>query len=286
MDLNGKTGRGWRAKFFAQALVLCLPLAVGACSSFGGGDEEEDLTTVPAETLYDEGLALRAQGNLSAASKKFEELDKAYPYSQQAKKSLINLAYLNYSRGKYPDAITSAKRFLTIYPGSEDAAYALYLIGQSYFKQIPDVTRDQAMSEKAGSAFSELLERFPKSEYADDAKTKLRTINDQLAGKEMQVGRFYLEKRNYIAAINRFKVVVLNYQTTRHVEEALGRLTEAYYALGVVPEAQTAAAVLGHNFPESPWYKSAYSLLSQGGYEPSESTNSWISKAFSSFKVF
>lgn len=285
MKSNGKNFRESRTALMMRIALLGLPLALGACAS-SKDDDDLALNEIPAETLYDEGLALRAQGKLSAASKKFEELDRLYPYSEYAKKSLVNMAYLNYSRGKYTEAVSAAQRFLTLFPGSEDAAYALYIVGQSYFKQMPDITRDQSMTEKAASAFNELLQRYPDSEYAEDAEKKLRITHDQLGGKEMQVGRFYLERRNYVAAINRFKAVVLRYQTTRHVEEALFRLTESYYALGVVSEAQTAAAVLGHNFPDSVWYKNAYSLLSKGGYEPAEDTGSWISKAFKGITVF
>lgn len=265
--------------------ALAIPLAFAACSSKEDLDDLA-LNDTPPEVLYNEGLALRAQGKLAPASKKFEELDKLYPYSEYAKKSLVNMAYVNFSRGKYAEAISAARRFLTLYPGNEDAAYALYIIGQSYFRQMPDITRDQETTEKARAAFNELLQRYPDSEYASDAEAKLRIVQDQLGGKEMQVGRYYLEKRNYIAAINRFKTVVIHYQTTRHVEEALFRLTEGYYALGVVSEAQTAAAVLGHNFPDSQWYKDAYSLLNKGGYEPSEDSGSWISKAFRGINVF
>ncbi len=284
MDVRRTGHAGARVTAALKIAALAIPLALAACSS---KDDLDDLALneTPPEVLYNEGLALRAQGKLAPASKKFEELDKLYPYSEYAKKSLVNMAYLNFSRGKYTEAITAAKRFLTLYPGNDDAAYALYIIGQSYYRQMPDITRDQATTEKAAAAFNELLQRYPDSEYAPDAETKLRAASDQLAGKEMQVGRYYLNKRNYIAAINRFKVVVLNYQTTRHVEEALFRLTEGYYALGVVNEAQTAAAVLGHNFPDTQWYKDAYSLLNKGGYEPSEDSGSWISKAFNKINV-
>ncbi|AXS42673.1 outer membrane protein assembly factor BamD [Breoghania sp. L-A4] len=266
-----------------RAASLVGLLAVAACAS----NETDDLALddTPADQLYNEGLALRASGDLSGAAKKFEEVDRLHPYSEYARKSLINIAFANYSRGKYQEAINSARRFVTLHPGSPDAAYALYIIGQSYFRQMPDVTRDQKTTEKALEAMSELVRRYPDSEYAADAKKKIRVTQDQLAGKEMEVGRYYLDKRNYIAAINRFREVVMRYQTTRHVEEALARLTEAYFSLGVVSEAQTAAAVLGHNFPDSRWYKDAYTLLKKGGYEPSADEGSWISKAFDGINI-
>lgn len=267
-----------------RAVSLAGLLVVAACAS----NEPDDLALddTPAEQLYNEGLALRAAGDRRRATQKFEEVDRLHPYSEYARKSLINIAFVNYSSGKYEEAINAARRFVTLHPGSPDAAYALYIIGQSYFHQMPDITRDQKTTEKALGAMSELLRRYPDSEYADDAKQKIRVTQDQLGGKEMNVGRYYLKKRNYIAAINRFREVVVKYQTTRHVEEALARLTESYYSLGVVTEAQTAAAVLGHNFPDSRWYKDAYSLLKKGGYEPSADEGSWISKAFSGINVF
>jgi outer membrane protein assembly factor BamD len=153
-------------------------------------------------------------------------------------------------------------------------------MASSYYDQIPDITRDQEKSERAILALQELVQRYPNSEYVADAKKKIQVASDQLAGKELEVGRFYLQKRNYAGAINRFRQVVSRYQTTRHVEEALERLTEAYMAMGIVNEAQTAAAVLGHNFPDSPWYKDAHALLTKGGVEPREDSQSWISKAF------
>jgi outer membrane protein assembly factor BamD len=189
-------------------------------------------------------------------------------------------AYSYYQTGSYDECIAAAKRYITLHPGSPDAAYAQYLIGASYYDQIPDITRDQDLTDKALAALDEVARKYPDSQYASAAKQKIEVARDQLAGKEMQIGRYYLEKKDFTGAINRFKVVVTKYQTTRHVEEALERLTEAYRALGIVDEAQTAAAVLGHNCPDSPWYKHAYALVKSGGREPSENTGSWISKAF------
>jgi len=189
-------------------------------------------------------------------------------------------AYANYQGSNYDDCIAAAKRYVTLHPGTADAAYAEYLIAASYFDEIPDVSRDQGATEKALAALDEVVRKYPNSEYAQSAKQKLMVARDQLAGKEMAIGRYYLEKKDYTGAINRFKVVVTKYQTTRLVEEALMRLTEAYMALGIVGEAQTAAAVLGHNFPDSVWYKHAYTLVKSGGVEPREDKGSWISRAF------
>jgi outer membrane protein assembly factor BamD len=189
-------------------------------------------------------------------------------------------AYASYKRGKYDDAANTAQRYMTLYPGTPDAAYAQYIIAQSHYNRIPDITRDQAETKKAMAAMEEILDRFPESEYADDARTKVIQTRDQVAGKEMQVGRYYLERREYVAAVNRFKTVVTTYQDTRHVEEALYRLVEANLALGIVPEAQTAGAVLGHNFPDSEWYKRAYKRLGGVGVEPAENEGSWLARAF------
>ncbi len=260
-------------------LVLSLGASLGACSSLWGKDETPP--DEPADRLYNEGLfVLNNQKDPKKAVEKFEEVDRQHPYSEWARKSLIMSAYAYYQSGSYEESVTAAKRYISLHPGSPDAAYAQYLIGASYFDEIPDITRDQARTEKALAALDEVVRKYPSSEYAVSAKQKMEVARDQLAGKEMQIGRYYLEKKDFTGAINRFKVVVTRYQTTRHVEEALERLTEAYMALGIVGEAQTAAAVLGHNFPDSEWYKHAYALVKGGGLEPSENKGSWISKAF------
>jgi outer membrane protein assembly factor BamD len=193
---------------------------------------------------------------------------------------LLMTAYAHFEGQNYEDAINASKRYLQLHPASTDAPYAQYIMAMSNYNQIPDVTRDQERALKALLALQELVDRYPKSEYVSDARKKIHVAKDQLAGKEMEVGRFYLQKRNYTAAINRFRDVVAKFQTTRHVEEALMRLTEAYMALGITGEAQTAAAVLGHNFPDSTWYRDAHVLLKSGGLEPREDAGSWISRSF------
>ncbi|HEY0300797.1 MAG TPA: outer membrane protein assembly factor BamD [Rhizomicrobium sp.] len=259
--------------------MMVLALSLGACSSLWGKDETPP--DEPADRLYNEGLfLLNNKNDASKAVKKFEEVDRQHPYSEWARKSLIMSAYAYYQAASYDECVTAAKRYIALHPGSPDAAYAQYLIGASYYDEIPDITRDQARTEKALASLEEVVRKYPSSEYAVSAKQKMEVARDQLAGKEMQIGRYYLEKQDCTGAINRFKVVVTRYQTTRHVEEALERLTEAYMALGIVGEAQTAAAVLGHNFPDSEWYKHAYTLVKGGGLEPNENKGSWISKAF------
>jgi outer membrane protein assembly factor BamD len=263
------------ARLVALALVVA---ALPACSLFG---KEEVIPDDPADKLYNEGLfLLNNKKDYKQAAKRFEEVDRQHPYSEWARKALLMSAYAHYEGTQYEDSITAAKRYVTLHPGSPDAAYAQFLIGSSYFDQIPDISRDQQRTQKAMESLDEVVRKYPNTEYAVAAKKKIEIARDQLAGKEMDTARFYQKRRDYIAAINRFKVVITQYQTTRHVEEALMRLTETYMSLGIVSEAQTAAAVLGHNFPDSTWYKDAYTLVKGRGLEPSEDQGSWISKAF------
>ena len=273
-----KVVRGKARKRTPFAVLLVLATMLGACSLF---DKDAVAPDEPADKLYNEGLYLLNQKKEpKEAAKKFEEVDRQHPYSEWARKSLIMSAYAYYEAGAYDDCVNSARRYVTLHPGSPDAAYAQFLIGSSYFDQIPEISRDQTRTEKAVESLEEVSRKYPNSEYAVAAKRKIEMARDQLAGKEMEVGRWALQRREYTGAINRFKVVVTRYQRTRHVEEALMRLTEAYMALGIVDEAQTSAAVLGHNFPESRWYKDAYTLVQSRGLQPTENKASWISQAF------
>lgn len=268
-------------RVLALISVVVSPLLLSACMS---KDVDVDLATYveqtePADVLYNQALANMAAGRMKEASKKFNAIDRQHPYSEYARKSMVMGAFANYRQGNYDDAIGSAKRYVSLYPSSPDAAYAQYIIGLCYFRQIRDVTQDQKESRRAIEAMQEVVDRWPDSEYVDDAKEKIRYARDQLAGKEMQVGRYYLERREYIAAVKRFRYVVEQYSNTRHIEEALARLVEAYYAMGLTSEAQTAAAVLGRNYPDSQWYKDSYALLNSKGLQPRENAGSWISKA-------
>jgi outer membrane protein assembly factor BamD len=264
------------------AAAVLVAASLGACSLF---DKDAVLPDEPADKLYNEGLyLLNSKKTPKEAAKKFEEVDRQHPYSEWARKSLIMSAYAYYEAGAYDDCINTARRYVTLHPGSPDAAYAQYLIGASYFDQIPEISRDQDRTEKAVQNLEEVARKYPNSEYALASKRKIEIARDQLAGKEMDVGRQLLTDRAYTGAINRFKVVVTRYQRTRHVEEALLRLTESYMALGIVEEAQTSAAVLGHNFPDSRWYKDAYALMESKGLQPNESKGSWISQSFKAFK--
>lgn len=274
------------ARMVPVAALLAVPLA--GCSAldtinpFGAGEKYETkiLAETPANDIYDQGLARLQKKDGAGAAKKFAELDKQYPFSDWSRKGLMMQTYANYQAGDYDTAITTGKHFYQLYPNAPDAPYALYLQAMSYYQQIPDVSRDQENAAKALDLFQQILTKFPSSEYVDDAKYKIQVTRDQLAGKEMSTGRFYLNRRNYTAAINRFREVLAKYQTTRHTEEALERLTEAYLALGITGEAQTAAAVLGHNFPDSPWYKDAFAKLQADGLEPNEDPTSWISRTY------
>jgi outer membrane protein assembly factor BamD len=245
----------------------------------------KEIKDPPADQLYSKGLTALKVRDFDTASKSFSKLEKAYPYSQYQRKGLLMTTFSQYQNSSYDDAIGSAKRYLSLYPNSVDSPYITYLEGMCYYNQIPDVSRDQERAEKAVAVFQELVSKYPKSEYVDDARYKIQVARDQLAGKEISIGRYYLIRHQYTAAINRFRNVLAKYQDTRHSEEALERLTEAYLAMGLPQEAQTAAAVLGHNYPDSPWYKQAFSLLKGENLTPNEDQGSWISKSFKKMGV-
>jgi outer membrane protein assembly factor BamD len=292
-----------RRRFSRKAgLVLRAALVASAALALAGCDTVSDTLTnlnpfndkkpykpevindVPADQIYNDGLGRMANSDYPGAAKKFAQIDKIYPYTDMARKGLLMTAYTNYQGHDYDEAVSNAKRYIEQNPKADDAAYAQYIMAMSYYNQITDVTRDQERTVKAAQALQTLIQTYPKSEYVEDARFKLQVAMDNLAAHEMFIGRFYLEKRQYTAAINRFRTVIAHYQTTRQVEEALERLTEAYFALGITSEAQTAAAVLGHNFPDSPWYQDAYKLLKSNGLEPRENKGSWLSRAMEGFK--
>jgi outer membrane protein assembly factor BamD len=233
--------------------------------------------------LYNEGLSDLQSGNYKRANKKFAEVERQHPYSKWATKAILMQAFASYQANAYDDAINSGKRFVSLHPSHKDTPYAYYLVAISEYEQIADVRRDQRRTEQAVAALEEVATRYPDSPYAADAAKKALIGKDHLAGKEMEVGRYYLKKGSYLAGINRFKKVVTSYQTSSHTPEALYRLAEGYMALGVVSEAQTAAAVLGHNFAGSEWYKDAYTLVSSDGQAPVANNSSWISRAFERF---
>lgn len=260
--------------------VVAIAMPLSACALLEEDDTYQQSVTDPADLVYNQGLMAVRAGEYSKALRRFESLERQNPGTEWARKGLLLSAYSAYTGGLYDDAMRYSQRYVATYGDTKDAAYAAYLYANANYAQIPDITRDQEKTRKALAAFQELVKRWPTSEYVEDAKFKIQVTRDQLAGKEMAVGRFYLEQRNYPAAINRFKFVITEFQQTRHVEESLSRLTEAYMALGITSEAQTAAAILGNNYPDSPWYKDAYTLVKSGGLEPREDQESWMSKTF------
>ena len=239
--------------------VLAVTLALSACA--GDAIEDEAYVERPVNDLYNAALDELKEGNNTRAAAAFQEVERQHPYSQWATRGQLMAAYALYKAGEYDQAIDAARRFIDLHPGHKDVPYAHYLVGISYYDQISDIGRDQKMTELAYQSFNELIRRFPDSDYGRDAKLKADLARDHLAGKEMEIGRYYQRQGKYVAALNRFRTVVDQYQTTSHIEEALHRLTETYLALGIREEAIKTAAVLGHNYPGSPWYQDSYALL-------------------------
>ncbi len=277
------------------ALVATLFLA--GCSAGGfdigginirrGGAETEALSPDLARSddaqvaqLYNTGLDRMKAGKYNEAARNFSELERLHPYSKWATKGLLMQAFANYQNNKYSDAIDASQRFIALHPGHENIDYAYYIVALSQYEQIGDIQRDQSQTAKALDALEEVARRFPDSRYAADAQLKARLARDHLAAKDMEVGRYYFKKGDWLAGINRFKDEITTYQQTSQTPEALYRLSEGYMALGIRSEAQTAAAVLGHNFPSSTWYRDAYSLVASDGRAPTANSGSWISKAF------
>lgn len=251
--------RSARLSAVAVALVLA-----AACST----TEQPAYEERAVDDLYNEAKDTLEAGNYFQAAPLFEEVERQHPYSPWARKAQVMAAYAYYEADMYDEAIAAIDRYVGLHPAAPDVPYALYLKGISYYEQMSDVGRDQRMTEHAKEAFEELINRFPTSEYSRDARLKLDLTVDHLAGREMTVGRFYLQKGHYLAAINRFRRVIDDYQTTTHVPEALHRLAEAYTALGLDNEARKMAAILGHNFPGSEWYIDSYQLVENEQIRP------------------
>jgi len=267
---GGFTSRA--ARFLTIAVVAAV---LAGCSLFGPSKVKEE-PIIPAATLYQKALDDIDRQYFATAIKSLEQLDRQHPRDPLIEKSKLMQVFANYRANKLDEAILAADRYLAIYPNGKDAPYVMYLKGNAYFAQIKDITRDQQLSTDAIETYQLLISTYPKSDYARDAKEKLLVAYDQLAGKEMSVGRYYLGNGQYTAAINRFRVVVETWQTSTHIEEALYRLTEAYLLLGLTNEAMTAAEVLGHNYPSSTWYKEAFDLLGKQGLAPTANSGSWM----------
>src|ERR1700754_2027989 len=263
-------------------------LGMAGCSMFGGKDDESNDANKDAanyrersvEAIYADGWRAINAGAWDVCAGQFNEVDRQHPYSVWARRAMLISAFCSYQANNYGAAIATAEQYISLHPGSPEVAYAFYLKAISLYEQIVDVGRDQSNTEGALVALQDVVQRFPDTDYARDATLKIDLTMDHLAGKEMSVGRYYLTRGDYIGAINRFRLVVTDYQTTPQIAEALERLTEAYYSLGVDNEAQTAAAVLGANYPGSQWYQDSYNILKGRNLQPQADQQSWIYKAF------
>ncbi len=260
-------------------------LAAGCASN--SRSEELAYVEQPVEVIYSEASASLDKRNWDLAAQQFDEVQRQHPYSVWAQRSMLMSAYAHYRARDFDEAVSSAQEYIALHPGAEDAPYAYYLVAVSHFDQIIDVGREQARSELALTALNEVTARFPESEYARDAELKTDMVRDQLAGKEMEIGRYYLKRNEHLAAMNRFRNVVKTYDTTTHAPEALHRLVESYLSVGLVGQAQASAAVLGYNYPGSTWYAETYALLDREGVEMPASpeggqTTNWIAKMWNS----
>ncbi|KAB2878053.1 MAG: outer membrane protein assembly factor BamD [Albidovulum sp.] len=268
--------RGGKAARLLGGLALAVVLA-----SCGGGNREPDLTQLDAEAIYKLGeYQLETSRKGEDSVKYFAEVERLYPYSEWAKRALIMQAFAYHKDRNYDESRATAQRYIDTYPAEEDAAYAKYLLALSYYDQIDEVGRDQGLTYQALQALRSVIEEYPDSDYAKSSILKFDLAFDHLAAKEMEIGRYYLKRKHYTAAINRFRVVVENFQTTSHTPEALHRLVESYLSLGLTDEAQTAGAILGYNFQSTEWYQDSYRLLTSKGLEPKARGDSWLAKVY------
>jgi outer membrane protein assembly factor BamD len=257
--------------------ALSLVALLAAC---GQGDEARDLEGQSPEQIFNRGEYQLEVGRADDAATYFAEVERLYPYSELAKRALIMQAFAYHEDNDYENSRASAQRYIDFYPADEDAAYAQYLLALSYYDQIDEVGRDQGLTFQALQALRTVIERYPDSEYARSSVLKFDLAFDHLAAKEMEIGRFYLKRKHYTAAINRFRVVVEQFQTTTHTAEALYRLVECYMILGITNEAKTAGAILGHNFQASRWYQDAFGLLTGNGLTDEPAGDSWLNAIY------
>lgn len=250
------------------AVIAVLGMTLSACSVFQS-QQKERLAYVerPAEVIYNQAVDRMDRNDWERAKLFFQEVERQHPFSKWARRAMLMTAYANYRSADYEEAVSTARRFISLHPGNESTPYAYYLIAMSYYDQIYDVGRDQATTVSAEAALQQVVRRYPESDYARDARLKLELTHDHLAGKEMSIGRYYQKENQHLAAIGRFRNVVKNYETTSHVEESMHRLVESYVSVGVIGEAKLVGSVLGHNYPESEWYKDSYALLSEFGVD-------------------
>ena len=273
-------GRSSHKRTGAGFVLILVAGLLAACSS--SNDAAKALNPDPPERMFADADRALQRGAFSDAARKFEDLDRDHPYSPEARRAIVMSAYAYYKAAKFPEAIATAQRYTTMHPGTKEAALAHHIIASAHFDEIREPNRDQTATRRALAELKTLRQRYPDSPYAKQAENRIRIAEDVLAASEMNVGRDYLKNNKHGAAIGRFKVVVTDYQTTAHVEEALYRLVEANMMLGIVPEAQAAGAVLGHNFPQSQWYADAYGILKNGGATPTGGSG-WLAQAFKGF---
>ncbi len=256
-----------------------LILMIGALALAGCSEDEPEYVERPVEELYNEAVDALQAKDFETATRAFDEVDRQHPYSVWATKAQLMSAYAYYLDDEYDDAVIALERYIDLHPGDPDVAYAYYLRAISYYEQIVDIGRDQRITKLALNSLQEVIRRFPNTPYSRDSELKIDLALDHLAGKEVAIGRFYQSRDEHLAAINRFRVVIEQFQTTTHVPEALHRIVESYMALGITEEAQTAAAVLGHNFPGSEWYADTYALVE--GKPRTAGEEGWLSSLWS-----
>lgn len=267
---------GARLRLAGGAVALAL---IAGCGNFAPGIDE-NIESYSAEEIYDRGEFELARGRAGQGAKFFGEVERLYPYSDWGKRALIMQAFAYHKAQDYENSRAAAQRYLDFYPAEDDAAYAQYLLALSYYDQIDEVGRDQGLTFQALQALRVVIEQYPDSSYAESAVLKFDLAFDHLAAKEMEVGRYYLKRRNFAAAVSRFRVVVEDFQTTSHTPEALYRLVEAYLGLGLTNEAQSAGAILGHNFQGTEWYQDAYRLLNGQGLEARSMGDNWLAAIY------
>ena len=272
------TGGRPGAKLVTVAVICAALAGCGREARLARG--EVDLEVYTAEQIYERGEYELETNDNEEAARYFGEVERLYPYSDWAKRALIMQAFAYHKHKDYPSSRAAAQRFIDFYPTDDDAAYAQYLLALSYYDQIDEVGRDQGLTYQALQALRKVIENYPESDYARSAVLKFDLAFDHLASKEMEIGRYYLRKQHYTAAINRFRVVVEDFQTTTHTAEALHRLVEAYLSLGLTDEAQTAGAILGYNFQSTDWYEDSYKLLTGQGLTLEAVGDSWLRQVY------
>lgn len=280
MSKLGSRKRVIAALLISATLVACNDRDSGRTTGSFLNPQEIPLETYSAEQIFERGEFELNRSRADDAAFYFAEIERLYPYSDWARRALIMQAFSYHRDQDYPNSRSAAQRFIDFYPEDEDAAYAQYLLALSYYDQIDEVGRDQGLTFQALQALRQVIERYPDSDYARSAVLKFDLAFDHLAGKEMEIGRYYLRRDHYTAAINRFRVVVEDFQTTTHTPEALHRLVEAYLSLGLTDQAQTAGAILGYNYQSTDWYEDSYALLTGQGLTLEAAGDGWLRQVY------